>query len=265
MYKEENSEGTPNAISSPESAAGRTHCPLLDGQQTDRSGPDHAPVSLSVQQASDVAQTTNDIYGRSFAALSRSAHLQQFLESRLHHLLAANGSPEYALIWKHWDMESGQPICALRASVRRTSGNGFTGWPSPRANDSTGEKIPPNRTGGAALKSVAGWATPICDDGEKVKSSPKFHSQLCDQAHISGWVSPTAADGIRGEKTPGTGIPLNHQVSGMTQPSSPAETVSTGGYRLNPHFSRWLMGYPAEWLSCVDWEMPLSRKSRRRS
>jgi hypothetical protein len=44
-----------------------------------------------------------------------------------------NGSLEYELIWKEWDMRSGPPICALRGSARRTSGKGCTGWPTPMA------------------------------------------------------------------------------------------------------------------------------------
>ncbi len=35
--------------------------------------------------------------------------------------MVASGSPLYELTWKSWDMPSGAPICALRASARRTS------------------------------------------------------------------------------------------------------------------------------------------------
>ena len=46
--------------------------------------------------------------------------------------LDGNGSQEYALTWKQWDMESGPQICALRASpARRTSGSGCGGWGTP--------------------------------------------------------------------------------------------------------------------------------------
>lgn len=49
-----------------------------------------------------------------------------------------NGSPEYVLIWKAWDMPAGPPICALRASARRTSGSDCIGWATPRARDHKG-------------------------------------------------------------------------------------------------------------------------------
>ena len=45
--------------------------------------------------------------------------------------------------------------------------------------------------------------------------------------------------------------------------SSHAETEKPG--QLNPVFVCWLMGYPDEWLSCVDWETRSSRKSLRSS
>lgn len=40
---------------------------------------------------------------------------------------------------------------------------------------------------------------------------------------------------------------------------------NTAGFRLNPRFSLWLMGYPDEWASCGALAMPLSRKSPRNS
>ena len=46
-----------------------------------------------------------------------------------------NGSPEYVLTWKEWDMISGPPICALRARARRISDKGFTGWGTPNTMD----------------------------------------------------------------------------------------------------------------------------------
>jgi hypothetical protein len=35
--------------------------------------------------------------------------------------------------------------------------------------------------------------------------------------------------------------------------------------QLNPTWVAWLMGYPTEWLNCVDSEMPSSLKSRQKS
>jgi hypothetical protein len=78
---------------------------------------------------------TSAIYGRTSDASSRSAVLQLSLESKLHRSLDVNGSPLYDLTWKHWTMQWGGQICALRASVRHISGSDFTGWLTPLARD----------------------------------------------------------------------------------------------------------------------------------
>lgn len=41
------------------------------------------------------------------------------------------GSQECDLTWKHWDMQSGAPICALRASARRVPDKGYIGGGVP--------------------------------------------------------------------------------------------------------------------------------------
>jgi len=135
MFSPEICGNTPNAISSPESAAGRLPSSLPAGPKIARSGPAPALASPLAIPAAGSEPPTSDIYGPSSPASLRSASLQTFLASRLRARLAAFGSPEYELIWKVWDMPLGGPICALRASAHRTSGNGFTGWQSPVASE----------------------------------------------------------------------------------------------------------------------------------
>jgi hypothetical protein len=43
------------------------------------------------------------------------------------------------------------------------------------------------------------------------------------------------------------------------------KTTDMAGWKLNPRFSLWLMGYPDEWACCGERAMQSSRKSRKRS
>ena len=240
MSSQATSKAIRNATSSPASAGGRMRSGSPGGPMTSPSG--LAPVRVSRFRARDSgrAMPTNDTSGPLFTASSPSAALQRSLENRLRAALGVNGSPEYALTWKHWDMPSGPPICALRASARRTSDSGFTGWPTPCQQDG------PN--GGPAQGS----------------------DRLPGAAALAGWATPTSRDHKDGatdlEKA---GVPINgllgRQVSLASGPttSSPAQTEKRGA--LNPAHSRWLMGYPAAWDSCGATAMQSCRRSRRRS
>jgi hypothetical protein len=133
------------------------------------------------------------------------------------------------MTWKPWVMPAGLSRFRLRASVpriseteltgwhtplvrdhRNSAGNGtnprdlprtvpLCGWPTLRANDGTGHKIPPNRQGGVALKSavqMAGW--PTCKATDAIKGgnvSPRPGAMgLSETVPLAGWGTPTATE-----------------------------------------------------------------------
>jgi len=126
-----------NAISSRASEDGVSRLNLLDGPQTNPCGPEAVRANHSQMPEQAKALLILDISGQSStdSLPVRPSDLQQFLESRLRAQLDVDGSPEYALTWKHWDIASGPPICALRASGHHTLGKDFIGWATPAARD----------------------------------------------------------------------------------------------------------------------------------
>jgi len=123
--------------------------------------------------------------------------------------LDVNGSLEYALTWKLWDMRSGPPICALRASARRTEGKGCGGWLTPKCPSGGGQAV--RRTPGGGLRKLedqvltAGWATPRKADADKNMRTRQgalnemqrkgANNDLGTTAALAGWATPKAATG----------------------------------------------------------------------
>jgi hypothetical protein len=239
MSQAQTSKDTPNVISSPESAVGPKLSALPGGQQIVLFGQDHVPASHFPAPANGKGKKISGTCGLNSIGLLESANLQSSLENRLQARLDVNGSPEYALTWKRWDMPSGPPICALRASTRRISGKDCTGWPTPRTSDMNGAGE--HGQGGKDLRTtvqLAGWGTPNCMD------------------HLP-------SSNLEARKKKGGCSNLKDQVtiiSGQTPSGFLVKTEKPAGLVLNPHFSRWLMGYRAEWLCSEVLETLSSRK-----
>lgn len=218
-----------NATSSPASASGPMHSENQDGPTTAPSGPDHALASLSAAQASEKGLLTSGTYGHTGSTSSRSAALATSLENKLRAKTDGLGSTLYKLTWKHWDLPSGRQICALRASVRRTSGkdSGSMGpWPTPMANNATKDcnRFRENRQNGlGAIASLCGgWPTPATTDhkggylGGRIRNGKWSTDRLDVTAQLSGWGTPTTQDAARGAKDPrphDKGVPLSQQMA----------------------------------------------------
>ncbi len=178
---------------------------------TEKCGQEAAPANPSAVQENKKERPTNGTSGPLFATSSPSADLQRSLENRLHQNLDVSGSPEYALKWKTWDMLSGPPICALRASARRTSGKDFGGWPTPTALDRP--RSPETMAKSAAFRKrnanqntvplylgevaqMSGWPTPLEDDSSNVMRTSGFLSLTHPSVWPinAGWATPTSND-----------------------------------------------------------------------
>jgi hypothetical protein len=263
------SKATHRRIGSPGSGGGPSLFDSLDGETTAQSGRVPVPVSRSPSPEAARPKPTSDTSGPSSDASSRTRALQSALESRLRARLAVDGSPEYELTWKTWDMESGPQICALRASARRTSDNDSGGWPTPAAQNADGGPNPAGNTGEhftlQTAAELTGWPTPnIPNRGTESREAKDKRGSggidLQTTALMSGWPTTTATDAERCEAvTPvKNALNLNGAVSlvGWATPNVPNgdRTSNTTNYR--PDGSKRQVDLGAQATLCLDFGEP---------
>lgn len=178
-----------------------------------------------------------------------------------------------------YDKETGRlEQVGLTQEVQAT----LSGWATPRTGKTTNENWETwqKRKDRGDVETMpltlqaqmAGWPTPDgnskgggeYNDSEKAIArfqNIRRHYALREAVHLAGWATlRNGGDGGTAEH-----CDLSGQASGLTPDQSPAKTAKPGGYLLNPKFSLWLQGFPAEWASCAPQGTRFPRKSGRSS
>lgn len=263
-------EDSHSATSSPELASGPIPSASQDGLTINQSGPAPARASLSARQAKAMGLLTSGTFGLLSSTSSASADLSMSLANRLQAVTQTHGSTLYKQTWKEWTTPSG--LCRLRqrASVRRTSESGLTGWPTPVANTNPQPETKRGLQHVSGAARLTGWQTPVANDstgsthcysGKNQDGSPKVCLKLPGTALLAGWVTPTTRDwkdtsGMKAQRggkdrldqlprQAYTAGPLRLTVFGEMRTGSFVEMGN--GVQLNPAHSRWLQGLPKAW------------------
>ena len=237
---------SPSAISSPALAPGPTPCDKPDGQTTGPCGPAVALANLSARRAKAAGLLTSGTFGQRGSTLSTSADLSESMANRLRAKTDWFGSTLYRLTWKARVTPSGRTIFALRASVLRTSGNGYGSWPTPNHN-TTGAGSS-GREGGLNLQTaaqLAGWPSPTVQDsvrGAKEARPWDTGRPLNQIAALEGWVTPSTRDwkdtpGMATEREDGRSrldqLPRQAALAGWITPQT--HDVTTRGNTMADH------------------------------
>ena len=267
-----------SVISSQASVDGASHSGSPDGPTTDLFGQAVVPASHSAPPGRARRPMTSATCGLRGHLSSPSAALQSSLESRLRRQLDGAGSTLFSLTWRRKATPAGRPYFQLAASARRTSDSDFGSWPTPtredgRSSGAAGYSTESGRHSGTTLTDaarMASWPTPGAAEGSgemrpSRAATGRKTGYLAEMAMLASWATPTSRDWKDGA-TNLENVPVNALLGrqpllfGPLPSGSPARTERRG--QLSPDFSRWLMGYTREHLSCAPTETRSSRRLR---
>jgi hypothetical protein len=238
-----------NAISSQGSEDGATPSVSRCTQTIDLFGQDPAPASPSPQPERAKHQAMNATSGPNGSDLSAQFDRQSSLANRLKRRLDGVGSTLFTLTWRRKATPLGRPYYQLAASGRRISGSDFGSWATPSARDWKAE----DRCDEIVAKRQAHPRGKPLSEQAHGMPSPGSPAQTESKGQLASWPTPNAMEG--GQTSRGGDRKDEKLMGGLP----------TGKGQLNPSFSLWLMGYPAEWLSCAPQATRSSRKSRQSS
>lgn len=262
---------TLNVISSPVSEAGVTLSDLQDGPMIARVGLSVAPVNLSARQAKAAGLLMSGIYGPLPIGSLCNEDQSQCLENRLRAKMDSRGSTLFKLTWKTRLTPHGRRISALRALVPRISDKDCIGVPTPDTHECGGPQNPAKSPlGGHSVRlqdtvTLASIDTPRATERtggnrNSLRSSAKLMSVQTPAGMSLTGVNPDGSLRSKLDRLPSQALlaDFGEIVTGGTEKTKNSDP-------LNPDYSRWLMGYPAEWGSCADMATLLFQNSRKRS
>jgi hypothetical protein len=159
---------------------------------------------------------------------------------------------EYGLTWSRKATPSGLRIWRLRASARRTSGNGCSGWPTP--------DVP---CGGQGLPTEIEWK-----DGTAYTNGRKVQVKLAHVAEMAGWPTPMAGspetDTYNAAGNTDSSRKTVELVAGWATPAARGHKSESATDEFNAERAAHPRGKPLSYeVTLADWQTPKANEKVR--